>query len=269
MFSTAPLLRCLAALLLWCAAALPASAADPGAQWREAVTLYKAGEYVKASEAFLKIAEDEKQISAALCHNLANSEFKRGEEAAASIWYRRALALNPWHAEAGQNYRFMVRTRAFSEFKPQGLAAYAAWMPRRWWVTACQISAWLSVIAVLWLVWATPRRGRRWPLVTLLSVALTGLVATGLGLLGKAMDPAPFAKRLISLPADAFARTAPAEAAGTVIALPPGSELMPIREEGYWTYCDLPGGSEGYPLRGWVRTKTTQPLWPWNPDMVE
>ena len=44
---------------------------------------------------------------------------------------------------------------------------------------------------------------------------------------------------------------------------------MPIREEGYWTYCDLPGGEKGSPLRGWVRTGTTEKLWPWEPSLVE
>ena len=115
-----------------------------------------------------------------------------------------------------------------------------------------------------------PRRGRRWPLVTLLSLSVAVLITSILGLAGKNRDKSPFTKLLISVPEkDAWARTAPAEAAQTVIELPPGSELVPIREEGYWTYCYIPGGEKYAPLRGWVRTGTTVRLWPWEASLVE
>lgn len=242
---------------------------DSSPAWRDALTAYKAGDFEKASAAFLKIAEDEKQVSAALCHNLANSEYKRGEEVSASIWYRRALALDPWLPEARQNYRFLVRTQGFHEFKQEGLTAFAGRLPRRYWLAACQTAVWVALLSVVWLVWATPRRGRRWPLVTVLSLAVLALGTALAGLIGKAGDPAPFARRQISTPKDALARTAPAEAAGSVISLPPGSEVLPVKVEGYWTYCDLPGGAYGAPLRGWVRSSTLQPLWPWEASLVE
>ncbi len=253
--------------LLWCSHPVRADESSPA--WRDAMTAYRSGDFEKASAGFRKIAEDEKQISAALCHNLANSEYKRGEDVSASIWYRRALALNPWLPEARQNYRFLVRTKGFHEFKPEGLSAVAARFPRRYWLAACQGAVWVTGILVVWLVWAAPRRGRRWPVVTLLCLSSVFLVLTLLGLIGKASDPAPVARRLISIPAEAFARSAPAEAAGSVISLPAGSEVFPVKEEGYWTYCDLPGGTGGAPLRGWIRTTTLQPLWPWDPSLVE
>ncbi|HEX2749913.1 MAG TPA: hypothetical protein VHM91_18030, partial [Verrucomicrobiales bacterium] len=119
--------------------------------------------------------------------------------------------------------------------------------------------------------WLTPRPGRRWPLVTLLCLAAAFIVITALGLIGKAMDGTPLAKRLISITGEKefFARNAPAEAAATVIQLPPGSELLPIKEEGYWTYCQIAGTEKSAPVRGWVRTDKTERLWPWNATLIE
>lgn len=258
---------------------------DSSPAWKEAMTAYKATEYQRALEGFKKIAEDEKQISAALCHNIANCEYKLGEsgnlpgtteealshQAQASIWYRRALALDPWLLEAHQNLRFLHRVLSFHRFESSNwLVTFASWFPRRVWIAACQGAIWAAVIMIVWLVWAPPRPGRRWPLVTLLCLAVALMVTVGLGLTGKAIDNTPFSKRIISVQAkDAFARTAPAEAAGTVILLPPGSELFPIKKEGFWIYCDVPGGTKGDPLRGWVRETSTETLWPWNATLVD
>ena len=277
-------MRFLLALLTILSAALTHAADDPGPAFRDALTAYKAGDYDKAIAGFKKVAEDGKQISAALCHDIANCAWKLDEKAAASIWYRRALALDHWLPEARQNLRFLENKLAFLRFEKRGLVKFAGLFPRTWWKGACQGAAWFTVITIVWLVWVTPRRGRRWPLVTLLCLSIALVITTVCGLIGKRMDPAPFTKLLISLPAEnAWARTAPAEAAQTVIELPPGSELMPIREEGFWTYCDLPGGEKGAPLRGWVRNDTTALLWPykterpgvteelgpWEPSLVE
>jgi hypothetical protein len=278
----------LALVLLVCLFGLPADAADESSPaWRNAMTSYKAGEFAAAAEEFKKIAADEKQISAALCHNLANAEYKLGEAAgestleqkktalghfaAASLWYRRALALDPMLSEARQNLRFLHTKRiGYHAFEPEGLVKFASWFPRWKWLAVLQGALWAAARAIVWLVWATPRPGRRWPLVTLLCLSLAVVVTTGLGLAGKSIDKAPLTKRLVSMePVDGMARVAPAEAAASVIPLPPGSEVIPVKEEGYWTYCDIPGGARGDPLRGWIRTKTTERLWPWNPALVE
>jgi len=281
MSSGSSLMRLFLFLFLCFSASLAEAATDNTPAWRDAMTAYKAGDYQVALERFKKISEDEKQISAALCHNIANCEYKLDNETAASIWYRRAVALDPWLPEAGQNLRFLHRKKGFLRFEHGGhagtsgfvrdeLVTLALLAPRRYWITACKGAVWGTVILTVWLVWVTPRPGRRWPLVTLLCLTSAFLVVTLCALAGKALDDAPpLSKRLISLPDDAVARSAPAEAAGTVITVPGGSELLPIKEEGFWTYCDLPGGDEHAPLRGWVRTSTTERLWPWDPSLVE
>lgn len=263
-------MRSLLALFLLLSFALTHAADDPGPAFRDAMTAYKAADYEKAFADFKKIAEDKNQVSATLCHNIANSAWKLDDKAAASLWYRRALALDRWLPEARQNLRFVENKVAYLRFEKHSLPKFAALLPLTWWKAACQGAAWVTAISIVWLVWAAPRRGRRWPLVTLLCLAVAILATSIIGLIGKKLDPAPFAKLLISTPEkETWARTAPAEASQTVILLPPGSELMPIREEGHWTYCDIPGGEKGAPLRGWVRTVTTEKLWPWESSLVE
>lgn len=263
-------MRLFLAFFLLLSAAISQASDNPGPAWKDAMTAYKAGEFEKALEGFRKIADDEQQVSAALCHNIANCAWRLDDKAAASIWYRRALALDRWLPEAHQNLRFLERTVGFHRFDQDGIVKFAGLLPRKHWIAVCQGAIWITGIAIVWLVWLTPRPGRRWPLVTLLSIAFAVIGTTVCGLVGKSMDKTPFVKRLVSTPAEnAFARSAPAEAAGTVIALPPGSELFPIRKEGLWTYCDIPGGDKDAPLRGWVRNVTTEPLWPWNASLVE
>ena len=276
-------MRLLLALLLLLTTLAPA--ADDA--FRRALTAYKAGEFQTALTEFKKIAEDEKQISAALCHNIANSEYKLGQAAdgdtkeqikeahghygQAGIWYRRALALDPWLPEAQQNLRFLQDKLGFHFFAPESfLEKTAAKFPRWQWRTACLTFVWAAAVAIVWLAWATPRPGRRWPLVTLLSLAVVLGTVTGIGLAKKMTDRAPLTRRLVNTIApEAFARTAPAEAASPVMTLKPGSELLPLKEEGFWTYVEIPGGDEDHPTRGWVRTNTTEKLWPWPASLVE
>lgn len=263
------------------------------AAFDHALAAYKSGQYETALTEFKKIAADEKQISAALLHNIANCEYKLGDAAGgrkrpeeqteaekkashahygqASIWYRRALALDPWLPEAQQNLRYVQGQLGFHWFEPDGkVAQLLARTPRWQWRTAFFTSAWLAAISLVWLVWFMPRQGRRWPLVTLLCLGTFLTIGFGIFWLMKVRQPAPFVVRLVNIVSpESAARSAPAEAAGMVIPLKPGSELLPIREEGFWTYVEIPGGDAAHPTRGWVRTTTVEKLWPYNPSLVE
>ena len=263
--------------------------------WKDAETLYKAGDFAAASAAFRKIAEDEKSISAALCHNIGNCEYRLDHKGPASIWYRRALALEPFHPEARQNLRFLHTTggylvfdrwiwgiddkRAVSDdsgFFYRYTLFLSSLAKKTQWQALRTLSLWLVVVLVVWMVWLTPRPGRRWPLVVLLCLTAFTLCVSLLGLLGKAINKTPQSQLLISTAKDAMLRSAPAEAAGSVIGLPEGSELFPLRTEGNWTYCQAPagGGTEG--PRGWIRTpsdddkaRTAEPLWPWSRELID
>jgi tetratricopeptide (TPR) repeat protein len=263
--------------------------------WKDAETLYKAGDFTRAGEAFRKIAEDEKALSAALCHNIANCEYKLDNKAAASIWYRRALALDPFHPEARQNLRFLHTTTGYLVFqrwiwgfddKHAGGAddgilyrytlLLSSLLKKTQWQALRTGALWLLAVLIVWLVWLTPRAGRRWPLVTGLCLAAALLCTSLTALLGKSLNKTPASQLLISTAKDAALRSAPAEAAGSVISLPPGSELLPLRTEGNWTYCQAPAGGGPDGPRGWIRTpsdddkaRTAEPFWPWPRELID
>ena len=277
---------------------LPAAARalDESSQaWKDAVTRYKAGDFAAASEGFRKIAEDEKSISAALCHNIGNCEYRLENKGAASIWYRRALALEPFHPEARQNLRFLHTTGGYLVFDrwiwgiddkrvvsdDSGiLYRYTLFLSslrkKTEWQAIRTASLWALAVIVVWLVWLTPRAGRRWPLVVLLCLSVSWLSVSLVALLGKSLNKTPQSQLIISTAKDAILRSAPAEAAGSVIGLPVGSELFPLRTEGNWTYCQAPAGGGTDGPRGWIRTpadddknRTAEPFWPWRRELID
>ncbi len=309
MFSGSYFMRFLFLLALLFSLA-PARDASPESspEWRDAMTAYKAKDYQKAADGFRRIAEDENQISAALCHNLANSEYKLGEaleiagnleegfahEALASLWYRRALALDPWLPEARQNLRFLHDNKlGFHRFEREGyMAIFSSWLPRARWMAICQGAIWCSVLMIVWLIWFIPRPGRRWPLVTVLCLTVACVITAICGLIWKGFEQAPLSKRIVCIYREAPGPikdlnaptvsewklnllSAPAEAAKEVMSLKPGSELLPLRKEGYWLYCEVPAPGDSPPVRGWLREKNpagqnvTEPLWPWNAALVD
>lgn len=237
-----------------------ASSEETPPEFEKALSAYNAGAEDEARRALQAIA-DQGKLSAPLCHNLGNLEYRRGEKGLAALWYRRALALDPFLAETRQNLRFLGRQTGFLQWDRPGLAV--SWLPRRGLAVALAAGVWTVAICAVWLIWWTPRPGRRWPLVTLLCVAAP--LSAGFAALDwhKARDPWPVAKRWVVTERDVTAFTAPAEAAATVINLPPGSEVIPLEARGNWRYCAIPGGDDGEPLRGWVRETVLQPLWPW------
>ncbi len=237
-----------------------ASLANPDAAFSRALTAYNAGALEEARKEFLAIVEAG-HLSAPLTHNLGNIEFRLGNDGQAVLWYKRALVMNPISPETLQNLRAVARKTAFLSFDRFGISV--AHLKLRWLQPATILAAWLAILLVVWLVWMTPRQGRRWPLVTLLTLVLP-LWVIGLGLMAALKkDDSPLAKRQIVSGKETNAYAAPAEASTSVIALPAGSEVVPVESRGNWHYCIIPSGSEGQPLRGWIRSAKLEPLWPW------
>ncbi len=238
----------------------PAAPANPDEDFARALTAYKAGAIEDARREFLAIVEAG-QLSAPLAHNLGNIEFRRGNPGQAVLWYKRALALQPFSPETLQNLRTIRRQTAFVSFDPWGLSL--SHLNPRWIGTVTTIAAWSIGLLVLWLAWLTPRPGRRWPLVTLL-ILLLPVLAAGWWLTWKLKtDPHPLTKRQIVSGKETNAYAAPAEASSPVMSLPSGSEVVPLETRGNWLYCIIPGGDEDQPLRGWIRAAKLEPLWPY------
>ncbi len=234
---------------------------DPQAAMERALIAYKAEVWDDAFREFKAIVESG-PLSAALAHNLGNVEYRRGNPGQAVLWYRRALALQPFSPETVQNLRAIRKQAPFLSFDSSLLLL--SYLKPRWIFISTIVLAWLSGLLVIWLAWATPKPGRRWPLVTLLGGSVP-LLCLGLLLSWNAKsDPVPLAQRQIISGKETVACAAPAEASSAIITLPAGSEVVPLETRGNWVYCLLPGGEDDAPLlRGWVRAVKLEPLWPW------
>lgn len=242
------------------AKAIPAEALSPDARFSRALSAYQAGAWEEARRQFLAIVE-QGNLSAALAHNLGNTEFRRGQAGQAVLWYRRALVLQPFSPETLQNLRTLRRQNAFLSFDTWTLSL--AYLKPHWVRNSLVLSAWGALIVLVWLVWLTPRPGRRWPLVTLFSLVLPVLGAAAALEWHLQRDPHPLRLRHLVSAEAATAYAAPAEASSTIISLPPGSEVVPLETRGNWKYCSIPGGTDQQPLRGWIRTVKLEPLWPY------
>ena len=238
----------------------PAAPANPDEAFARALVAYKAGAIEDARREFLAIVEAG-HLSAPLAHNLGNIEFRRGNPGQSVLWYKRALALQPFSPETLQNLRTIRRQTAFVSFDPWGLS----WshLKPRWIGSTTAVVAWSMALLIIWLAWLTPRPGWRWPLVTLLILLLPMLVIGSWLTWKLKADPYPLTKRQIVSGKETNAFAAPAEASSPVMSLPSGSEVVPLETRGNWLYCIIPGGDEDQPLRGWIRAAKLEPLWPY------
>ena len=241
--------------------ALPAlPAPSPDQTFARALIAYNAGAIEEARREFLAIVDTGK-ISAPLAHNLGNIEFRRGNPGQAVLWYKRALAIQPFSPETLQNLRTVRRQTGFVTFDPWTLSL--SHLKAGWVENAAILTAWTVALLIVWLVWLTPRPGRRWPLATLL-ILLLPVVSLSAFLTWKLRtDPHPLTKRQIVSSKETSAYAAPAEASSSVMTLPSGSEVVPIEARGNWLYCIIPGGADDQPLRGWIRSAKLEPLWPY------
>ncbi|MDB6135761.1 MAG: tetratricopeptide repeat protein [Verrucomicrobiales bacterium] len=235
-----------------------------------AVAAYNTGDYSEARNAFLELVK-EGHLSAPLAHNLANIEYKSGNLGQASLWYRRALALQPLNAETRQNLRFLQHKLGFHTWdstQDMMFGLSASHLPGATLRHTTLLAAWGVVILLVWLMWSPPRPGWRWPLVTLLALLLpVGSVSGALWWL-KENDAHPLDKRYVLTGADSAAYASPAEASSLLITLHTGSEVMPLESRGNWFYCEIPSQPDTI-LRGWVRHASLEPLWPYPAKPLE
>jgi len=230
-------------LILGAVMAARADAPVP-AQFDKANTLYEAGKYDEAKQAYGQLAKSG-PLSANLFYNLGNTEWKLGNGGEAVADYERALALEPSHPQARANLDF-VREQTGAKIATQ-----------EWWERALgyldantasmllALCGWAALfcLAVILLRLLRPA-GRTGPVVTLGICLLTAGYAGGC--LWEANGQAT---KAIVIARSTQARVAPADVAPIADTLPAGSEVLAPEVRGPWTYCTLPDGT-----RAWVPT---------------
>jgi len=225
-------------------APLAARGATP-AQFDAANTLYEAGKYAEAKQAYGQLAASG-PLSANLFYNLGNTEWKLGNGGEAAADYERALALEPSHPQARANLEF-VREQTGAKIAAQA-----------WWESAlCALDSTRAALLLAACGWVAlfcmailllRPAGRTGPALTLAACLLAGGYAAGCLWEAKGQ-----ATRAVVIAKTAEAREAPADVAPIADVLPAGSEVLAPEERGPWTYCTLPDGR-----RAWVPTNAIE-----------
>ncbi len=238
-----------------CPAAAPA---PPEGLYQQAQAAWNEGSYRAAIELY-QSAHPDGNLPADLLYNIGNCHFQLQERGLAALFYHRALSLDPHHAEARQNLRFLKRkTGAITIPRPAyqetlgkfDRALFRNLMFGGLWLTALAALGFFAALskALRALVWTSVAAG---PLA-----ALAGLVT--LYLYPRDAEFAPIDERGIVVSADlTTARTEASSTSEKVISVPPGSLCRPLARRGPWTYLELADGT-----RGWLPSQEVRMILP-------
>ena len=208
--------------------------------------LFASGKYAEAAAAY------EGQVhhgddSANLFFNLGNAYYRAGDRGHAILNYRRALQLEPSHAEAAANLAFIGGNRALVTADgglPLGTNALA-------WLTAS--AAWVAVAGVIAAVFFRRRRTLGWTLA-----AAAGLLGVaGAGALWWTAGKTHATARALVLADGVPALYSPADNSKVVTTLSAGAEIRVLSAQGAWCYALLGDGS-----RAWVSSGKIERLIP-------
>ena len=229
---------CLSALGFWPGASTAYSEEAPPGGFAQGNALYAAGKYAAAAAAYESVVRAG-PYSANLFYNLGNAYARLGERGLAILCYRRALVLEPGHAEAKVNL-------ADVEGRAGSVGARSSWLRTELNLPETDLLALLAAAAG-WLGWSClvlAGRSRR-----ALFAAAAGCLAVCAGAAGTIWwldGGAKDAARAVVLTDPARALSAPADNSTVLASLPAGSEVGVISEQGAWVYARLPDGSPGW-----------------------
>ena len=245
-------------VLLFLCLLLPQAFAD----FNSACTAYEAGNYQKAQEEFSALTKQ--GISTELAYNLGCTETKLENLGQAALWFHRARLLNPQHKEAWQNLRYLTKRNGMAVFDTSTLDLYAKLLKPSTWQLAFWIALWTLILSVSILAFLRPKT--IWPWVTLLCLAFVSIGLFATGWIARNLQTKPQDISILIAPTATKATNAPAETADTIIEISPGSQVLHLENRGDWTYVETPGDKQ---TRGWVRSKLLEPLWPFDPKLVD
>ena len=212
-------------------------------------------------------AHENRPSSSDILYNIGNCHFKLGEIGLASLYYHRALQIDPTHPEALQNLHFIQREKGAILPTATGYQIWISSVSHDTYSTALAAGLWLILLAVLSLLQA--HRFRKFYRACLWVGSVTA-IASGTGLIsyptlsGFAADH-EHVVMIHSAPVTAGSSATTPEENGDrsarnsqrLFSIPPGSLCRLIANRGEWTYIELANG-----LRAWVPRDTTCPVLP-------
>lgn len=251
----------------------PASAPPRDELFRRGVEAFERGDFGESRGWFEAIVEAG-GLSPDVFFNLGNAFYRLDDPGRAALQYRRALVLDPRHPEARQNLRFLRRETGFIDLQAPPLAPLADLMPSGRWITVLSVAAWLAILGIAAAVLARSLRIPRTPAVVLVVAGLVVTSGAALALGSRRFLETSVDHRFVVVAPDVAARTAPATGSDEVMRLPPGSEVGVVEQRGSWRYVSFPDPSDawtsrGRELRGWISAEALEPLWPFDPALVD
>ena len=211
-----------------------------GAGFDQGNDFYAAGQFADAVKAY-ETQVGHGDYSANLFYNLANADFRLGHRGKAILNYRRALLLDPSHAEAASNLSFI---RGGENLVPSSSAA---------WTWAAAVAGWVGVVAASAGAASRRRRPMAWTLAAASLLTCAGCVAA---IRCWTNDEANAAAAIV-LDDKTRAFYAPADSSSVVMTLPAGEEVRILAVRGAWLYTQLPNGA-----RAWMPAGGLQRLIP-------
>lgn len=244
------------ALLLATVAPLRAQAADPAGAHERALECYQRGEYERARELWLALADEQGEAAldrAELLYNLGNSAFRARKPLEAAGWYTACLRLSPRNADAWHNLEFVRREAGLEpadrgDLRATGVRLLGA-------LTLAESErlvlalATLLAVALAWeaLRGGTAARALAWTLTGLLGVAL---LPWGWQL-ARSGEPAVF----VVQPEGAALLSEPRADAALIGRIPAANEALRIDMLPGWVRVTR---GDGQP--GWIESSSCVPL---------
>lgn len=224
----------------------------------DAAKAYEDSKYEDAIKLW-QSAGDYRLLSPDTLYNIGNASYRMGSPGHAALYYRRALAKDPSHAEARQNLRFIERKHGSISVQYSNFQYTLAKLPLTLWKNILWTGLWVTVLA--FLIFPSTLSGARVRIAAAILLVLGPLVAS-VGALGWRYYPndsifAPVERQAVFVVPKAVLHADAARTAPEIIDAPEGSLCEIIRVSGKWAYVSF-----ATKTRGWVPVSSIEKIIP-------
>jgi tetratricopeptide (TPR) repeat protein len=226
-----------------------------------AKTAYETARYSEAAKLWIESAPYE-SLTPDVLYNIGNACYRGNSPGNAALYYRRALNLDPHHAEARQNLRFIERKYGSITINRPAFQTTLARISIDTWKNLLWASLWISTLSLLTIT-ATKRSSsaRYFATVGLILGPMLAFCAT---FAWRAYPKdGEFAKDKLQAVVIHENATLHSEASRTspeVIDAPPGSLCTILHQSGRWSYVGF-----ATKTRGWIPTDMIEKILPDSP----
>ncbi len=242
----------------------PAASPAPAAAPVDPKAAYEQGNYREAITAWLAAGPYE-SLSADTLYHIGNACYRAGSQGYAALYYRRALAAQPDHAEAKQNLRFLERKFGALTIKRPNYQYTLTKVPKSYFEQSLYASIWLAVLSLL--TFPATASGSRWRLAAIITLLICPIL-TFTSLLAQKIYPddsifAPLDEQAVVVVDQTTVYADASRTSGQVIEVPAGSLCRIIRRTDRWVYIAF-----ATQTRGWVPAHQIEELVPTSPPKV-